>query len=200
MFPTQTKKNTFHNLSAVYLDYPQSAPGPSLSAGIAACGWTLRGQATYFHGFRISFQYLTNGFTNVLPIFPMCSNCLPIFSHRFPIVSPDLPMVFHGCTQFFTGFLSPLQGLQGWQPAMGNLNWLGRWLKLPWPKYWLVRFNNNSGYNTNNSGYIWVIWWDKLSSGWWCNVPILKNMSSSVGKDDIPYIMESKKYVKPPTS
>ena len=48
-------------------------------------------------------------------------------------------------------------------------------------------FKNDSGYNANNSGYIWVIWWDKLSSGWWLVLAILNNMNVN-GKDYIPYM------------
>ena len=34
-------------------------------------------------------------------------------------------------------------------------------------------------------------------SGWWFST-ILKNICSSNGKDDIPYVMENKKCLKPP--
>ena len=72
---------------------------------------------------------------------------------------------------------------------------------------WVVSINvyNNSGYNTNNNGYIWVIWWD-IWSYWlvvdlplwkvifWLVVkkPSWKMMEFVNGKDDIhSYEMEN---------
>ena len=40
---------------------------------------------------------------------------------------------------------------------------------------------------------------DILFSGWWCNNHLEKYEFVN-GKDDIPYIMEYKKCLKPPTS
>ena len=43
---------------------------------------------------------------------------------------------------------------------------------------------------------LWKIW---LYTGWWCNNHLEKYEFVN-GKDDIPYILENKKCLKPPTS
>ena len=42
----------------------------------------------------------------------------------------------------------------------------------------------------------WIIF--MIVSGWWCNNHLEKYEFVN-GKDDIPYIMENKKWLKPPT-
>ena len=54
--------------------------------------------------------------------------------------------------------------------------------KIPDAMNWLGLYNN-SGYNTNHSGYIWVIWWDKWSSGWWLKPPT----SDAMTRVQIPF-------------
>ena len=51
---------------------------------------------------------------------------------------------------------------------------VGSWDVIIWDDlicclFWMMVYN--SGYNTNNNGYIWVICWDKWSSGWWLKQP-----------------------------
>ena len=63
------------------------------------------------------------------------------------------------------------------------------------PNIWLLPFSKH------RDGISWISVNSYFISGWWCNVPILKNDGVKVnGKDDIPYIMENKTCLKPPTS
>ena len=136
---------------------------------------------------------------------------------KVAILSCDVPGNYSSLIYRKTWWLSHLPpSINGWYGWFIVENTMKIWMMTR--KYWLVVFRptplkNDGVSNSWDDDIPFPLWWETwglhrlpewvIVAGWWCNVTCFHHLEKYefvTGKDDIPYIMENDKCLKPATS